>query len=130
MSIITFFANSGIKEHFDVVEVTDPQEDEYNLLVKPKNVSANEWLRLLVKQATVSRDGADEENVYSVVVTKPQTDIVVVCMHNDICLFQDNDIPLNVQIVLNFTTFNVENVVAKLEEFYQNIPLIANETLP
>lgn len=126
MSIITFFANSGIKDQFDVVEVTDPQEDEYNLLVKPKSVSANEWLRVLVKQAIVSRDGADETNVYSVIVTKPQTDIVVVCMHNDICVFQDNDVPLNVPIVLNFITFNVESVVEKLQGFYQHTPLIAN----
>jgi hypothetical protein len=126
MSIVTFFANSGIVDLFDVIEVTDPQEDEYNLLVKPKSVSANEWLRLLVKPAQVSRDGADEANIYSVMVTKPQTDVVLVCIHNDICLFKDNDIPLNVQIVLNFTAFDVESVVEKLQEFYQDTSLIAH----
>lgn len=126
MSVVTFFANSDIKEQFDVIEITDPLEDEYNLLVKPKSVSANEWLRLLVKPAQVSRDGADETNIYSIIVTKPQTDVVLVCIHNDICLFKDNDIPLNVPIVLNFTTFDVESVVAKLQDFYQNTSLIAH----
>lgn len=126
MSVVTFFANSDIKEQFDVIEITDPLEDEYNLLVKPKSVSANEWLRLLVKPAQVSRDGADETNIYSIIVTKPQTDVVLVCIHNDICLFKDNDIPLNVPIVLNFSTFDVESVVAKLQDFYQNTSLIAH----
>jgi hypothetical protein len=126
MSVVTFFANSGIGDLFDVIEIADPPEDEYNLLVKPKSVSANEWLRLLVKPAMAARDGAAEANVYSVMVTKPQTDIVLVCIHNDICLFKDNDIPLNVQLFLNFTTFDVESVVEKLQEFYQDTSLIAH----
>lgn len=125
MSVVTNFANSGIEQDFDVIEVDDPEEDEYNILVKPKSVSANEWLRLLVKPANISRDAQDESNVYSIIVTKPQTDVVLVCVHNGIFLFKDNDIPQNISIIVNLNEFDISAIKNKLEVFYQTTQLIA-----
>lgn len=118
--------NIKFNETFDFVELTECKT--HNLLIKPKDVEEDKWLKVLVVNANKHSDN----NNFSVTLVEDPTDIVVVVVHRSATdplhanLFQENDFPLNQPVFLHLPAFDIARIIQKLQEFYKNTPLVSN----
>lgn len=128
LTLETYLVNTGLNEAFDFIELTDSKT--HNLLIKPKGVAEDKWLKVFVVNADKHLD-----NVFSVTLSEEPTDIVVVVVHRSATdplqvefanLFQENDFPVNQPVFLYLPAFDMTRIKQRLEEFYASTLLVSN----
>jgi hypothetical protein len=126
-SLESYLVSHGLNDTFDFIEITNSKT--HSLLIKPKDVAENQWLKVFVINADKHAD-----DLFSVTLYGAPTDVVVVVAFRSVTdqtqvefanLFQENDFPLNQPVYLHMPPFDMTKITQRLEEFYANTPLFS-----
>lgn len=123
----SYLVSHGLDETFDFIEITNSKT--HNLLIKPKTVTENQWLKVFVTNADKHAD-----DLFSVTLYQAPVDVVVVVAFRSVTdqtqvefanLFQENDFPLNQPVFLHMPAFDMTRITQRLQEYYTNVPLVS-----